>query len=130
LSEMVYHYKSFLNFKHLPNIHFFHFSELKRDLLGQMQRLAGVLNIEIDADLLEQLVIAAGFESMKDKASQYVPASGMQVWKSETKFFNRGDAYHRSELKQKDLEIYDKAISQLIGRKDIEWLEHGPTITK
>ena len=93
-----------------------------------MQRLAGVLNIEIDADLLEQLVIAAGFESMKDKASQYVPASGMQVWKSEKQFFNRGDAYLRSELKQEDLEIYDKAISQLIGKDDIEWLEQGLTI--
>ena len=125
LSEMVHHYKSFLNFKHLPNIHFFHFSELKRDLLGQLQRLAGVLNIEIEADLFERFVIAAGFESMKDKASQYVPASGMQVWKSETKFFNRGDAYNRSELKQKDLKIYDKAISKLIGKDDIDWLEHG-----
>ena len=125
LSEMVHHYRSFIKFKHLPNVHFFHFSDLRRDLLGQLQRLAGVLTIEIEADLLEQLVIAASFEFMKDNASQYVPASGMQVWKSETQFFNRGDAYHRSELKQKDLEIYNKAISQLIGKNNIEWLEQG-----
>ena len=70
LSEMVHHYKSFLDFKHLPNIHFFHFSELKRDLLGQMQRLAGVLNIEIDADLLEQLALAAGFETVAGNDTQ------------------------------------------------------------
>ena len=30
LSELVHHYCSFLRFKHLPNIHFFHFSDFKR----------------------------------------------------------------------------------------------------
>ena len=125
LSEMVHHYSSFLRFKHLPNIHFFHFSDLKRDLKGQMQRLADILKIEIEPGLLEQLVSSADFESMKDNASQYVPASGMQVWKSETRFFNRGDTYELSELTYQDIEVYNKAMSQLIDKESIDWLESG-----
>ena len=39
LSELVHHYCSFLRFKHLPNIHFFHFSDFKRDLVALIKSL-------------------------------------------------------------------------------------------
>ncbi|MBC10154.1 MAG: hypothetical protein CMQ39_08330 [Gammaproteobacteria bacterium] len=125
LSEMVHHYNSFQRFKHLPNIHFFHFSDFKQDLLGQMQRLAGIFDIEIEMDLMARLSISAHFSSMRENASQFVPASGMQVWKSEKRFFNRGDKYQLTDLSPADLEIYNNSISQSLEQEQIEWLETG-----
>ena len=127
LSEMVHHYRSFLRFKDLPNIHFFHFSDFKRDLAGQMQRMADILKIEVEQSLMARLAESADFDSMKDNASQYVPASGMQVWKSETKFFNWGDTYKLSELTDQDIMLYKKSISELIDNDKIQWLESGNT---
>ena len=125
LSEIMHHYCSFLRFKHLPNIHFFHFSDLKRDLVGQMKRMADILKIEIEPELIARLAASADFDSMRNNASQYVPASGMQVWKSETQFFNRGDTYKLSELSDQDIELYSKTIAQLIDKDNIDWLESG-----
>ena len=51
----------------------------------------------------------------------------MQVWKSETQFFNRGDTYKYSELTDQDIELYNKLIAQLIDKDNIEWLESGYT---
>ena len=125
LSEIMHHYCSLLRFKHLPNIHFFHFSDFKRDLVGQMKRMADILKIEIESELIARLAASADFDSMRNNASQYVPASGMQVWKSETQFFNRGDTYKLSELSDQDIELYSKTIVQSIDKDNIEWLESG-----
>ncbi len=50
------HAKTFWDFRHLPNLHFFHYSDLKADLSGQMRRIAELLNIEVDEALWPQLI--------------------------------------------------------------------------
>ena len=89
--------------------------------------MADILRIEVEKSLLARLAESADFDSMKDNASQYVPASGMQVWKSETKFFNCGDTYKLSDLTDQDIKLYKKSISQLIDHDKIQWLESGDT---
>ena len=89
--------------------------------------MADILKIEIESELIERLAASADFNFMRNNASQYVPASGMQVWKSETQFFNRGDTYKYSELTDQDIELYNKLIAQLIDKDNIEWLESGYT---
>ena len=74
LSEMVYHYKSFLNFKHLPNIHFFHFSDFKRDLAGQMQRMAEILKIEVE----QKSKIALSKEVKRDSSLRRITHPGRE----------------------------------------------------
>lgn len=125
LESIVHHYKTFTAFANLPNIHMIHYADMKRDLSAEMARIAGVLGIIVPDPLLDQLVEAAGFANMKKKASQFAPGVGMDIWKDEAKFFNKGASQWRDVLGEDDLALYDKRISELLGEDDIAWLENG-----
>ena len=40
--------RTWWEFRHLPNVLFMHFANLKRDMSGQMRRIAAFLDIPID----------------------------------------------------------------------------------
>ena len=130
LAELVHHYRSFRKFSDLANVHFFHYSELKVDLNGQMQRLAQILDVSIESELMSSLVEAAEFESMKKKAEQYVPASGMEIWKDEGRFFHKGTSGQWLELSEEDLEFYYRCMGELVVSEDLAWLQGGTGLDK
>jgi aryl sulfotransferase len=84
------HGKSFWDYRHLPNIHFFHYADLQADLEGEMRRLAGLLEIEVDEARWPALVEAATFESMKRNADQLAPEVNNSAWLSNARFFHKG----------------------------------------
>lgn len=126
LESIVHHYKTFKAYSHLPNIHLFHYGDMKRDLRAQMAWMAGALRIDVPDPLLDQLVEAAGFANMKKNASQFAPGAGMDIWKDEGKFFNKGaTSQWRDVLSEEDLATYDKRIRELLSEDDVAWLENG-----
>ena len=42
------HAATFWRFRHLPNVHLFHYQDLQQDLVGSMRGMARVLEIDID----------------------------------------------------------------------------------
>jgi aryl sulfotransferase len=59
--------------RHLPNVLFLHFADLKRDLPGQMWRVAAFLEIELDKMAFDAAVRHCGFDYMKAHAVKHAP---------------------------------------------------------
>ncbi|MCZ6502480.1 MAG: sulfotransferase domain-containing protein [Gammaproteobacteria bacterium] len=120
------HGKSFWEFRHVPNIHFFHYSDLKADLSGQMHRIAELLDIKVDEALWPQLVEAAGFQSMKRNADLLAPEVDNAAWHSNSQFFHKGTTGQWTNvLSKENLEMYDRIKVDRMGPALTEWMEQG-----
>jgi aryl sulfotransferase len=126
LANLVHHFKTYRSFAHLPNIHLMHYSDMQRDLQGEMERCATILDIDVAKDSLEAMSATASFENMKRKAGQFVPGAGENRWKDEAQFFNKGtNGQWQADLSPNDLAIYDTRIREMLSEADMGWLENG-----
>ena len=82
--------RSWWAIRDLPNVLFVHFAELKKDLPGQMKRIAEFLDVSIDESRWPTLAEHCSFEYMKAHAAMSAPLGGM-LWDggAET-FINKG----------------------------------------
>jgi len=120
------HGRTFWDFRALPNIHFFHYADLKEDLAGEMHRLAGLLDIEVDDALWPELIEAAGFESMKRNADLLAPESDNGAWLSNAQFFHKGTSGQWTEaLSEENLALYEAVKLDRMGPGLTEWMEQG-----
>jgi aryl sulfotransferase len=65
--------------RHLPNVMLLHFSELKADMPGQIRRIAGFLDIEVDEARWPAILEHCSFDYMKRHAELSAPLGG-QLW--------------------------------------------------
>jgi hypothetical protein len=125
-SEILYHVQSFWRFRHRPNIHLFHYSDLKADLDGEMRRMADALGIRVASERWPEFVKAASFESMKARADTLAPEVDKGVWQDTARFFNKGSNGQWSEfLSDAELALYREAMSERLEPELAEWLEKG-----
>ena len=110
----------------LPNILFVHFNDLKRDMPGEMRRIAQFLHIPIDearwADILEY----CSFDWMKKNASKSVPLGGA-FWDGGAEvFINKGVNGRWADTLSADAsaEYEARAVSEL-GPECARWLASG-----
>lgn len=120
------HADTYWKFSHLPNIHFLHYTDLKRDLDGQMRQLANLLEIEISEEKWPALVNAATFDSMKENADATAPDADKGVWINNGQFFHRGENEQwRGVLSDESLALYDNLTRERYDSDLIDWLEQG-----
>ena len=91
LAYAAHHLKGYLAYNHLPNIHVFHYADLKRDLLAGMGQVAEALGIEVEPSQLATLAQAASFSNMKKKADQFAPGANRDFWHDTGRFFHKGE---------------------------------------
>lgn len=126
LEAAVAHYDSYWNYRHLPNIHFFHYADLKRDLRGEMGRVARALEIEIDEDLLSRLAEAASFENMKSKATQFIPGAKRDAWHDPVRFLHKGTSGQwKDVLTPETLAAFETKLAELLPPDRAKWLKQG-----
>jgi aryl sulfotransferase len=124
--SVFYHTLSFWKYRHLPNIHLLHYGDMKADLEGEMRRLASHLGIEVEESRWPELVAAATFESMKQRAGDLAPLAEKQGWKDDSRFFNKGQTGQwRGLLKPESLALYDKIVRERYPADMAEWLHQG-----
>ena len=68
--------KSWWDIRNLPNLMLVHFNDLKKDLAGNMRKIASFLEIEVDESLFPSMVEHSTFTYMKTKG----PWSGAPGW--------------------------------------------------
>ena len=120
------HALTFWPYRHLSNIHFFHYDDLQRNLDEQMRRVARILEVEVDEAIWPELVEAATFESMKARADELAPDASEGAWKSNASFFNRGSSGQwRGRLSAENLMRYDEVIAERLPHDLAEFLEAG-----
>jgi len=123
LDGAVHFLKTYWEFRELPNVHLFHYSEMKRDLKGNIARMADAIEIEVSDALLDDMTAAATFESMKKNAEQFAPLSGTGLWKQEAGFFASGtNSQWKGVLTDSDLKQFDAEIGKLLNPEQLAWL--------
>jgi aryl sulfotransferase len=127
LASTMHHFATFWEMREQPNVVLVHYADLRRDLAGEMRRIAQRLEIDLDEDRLPALVGAAGFDRMRERADEVVPDSTQSLWKSNRAFFHSGrNGQWRELLDEAGRRRYAERVSRLAPADLIEWAHHEP----
>jgi aryl sulfotransferase len=120
-----YQVESFWKHRDVPNVLMLHYADMKRDLEGEMRRIAAFLGIEHDDAIWPELVRMATFDSMKEEAKSRSDAMAMIFEGGSDRFFFKGtNGRWRDVLTTDDLGLYETAASKLDPELR-DWLENG-----
>ena len=113
----------------LPNVLFVHFANLKRDMPGEMRRIAEFLDVAIDEDRWEETIEYCSFDWMKQNASKSVPLGGA-FWDAGAQvFINKGTNGRWTEtLTQDEVAEYETRAVEELGPEAAHWLATGEKI--
>jgi aryl sulfotransferase len=109
------------------NVGLFRFLDYRRDLVGEMERLAQLCGLELDRDRLGELAPEAGIERMRDRADEIVPGlAKSEHWKSPAGFFRSGSAGEWVErTDEADRARYDERVAELVPDDLARWVHDG-----
>ena len=126
LVGMINHLRTFWDSRDEDNVALFHYADMKADLDGEMRRLASVLNIDVDEARWDELVTAATFERMKDRAEELAPQVTHGFWNETSRFFNRGSSGQwQSFFDDDDVARYEARVHELAAPDFVEWVHAG-----
>jgi aryl sulfotransferase len=110
----------------LPNVLMVHFADLKRDLEGEMRRIAGFLDCDIPEDRWPQILDHCTFDWMKAHAENVAPLGGAIFEGGAGKFINKGtNGRWREVLTAEDVAAYERRALAELGPECARWLAEG-----
>jgi aryl sulfotransferase len=112
--------------RNVPNVRLIHFANLKRDLPGEIRRIAAFLEIPIDESKWDAIVEHCTFDWMKANGPRLMPNAG-NVWEGgATTFINRGTNGRWSEvLSPAEVAEYEARAVKELGPDCARWLATG-----
>jgi aryl sulfotransferase len=112
--------------RELPNLLLVHFNDLKRDMPGQMRRIADFLEIPIDAARWPAVLEYCSFDWMKRNATKSVPLGGA-FWDAGAEvFINKGvNGRWTDTLTAADSAEYESRAIRELGDDCARWLAGG-----
>jgi aryl sulfotransferase len=120
------HIQSWWAIQHLPNVMLLHFSNLKKDMPGEIQRIATFLDIVIDKAKWDAILEHCSFDYMKSHASQSVPFGGAIFEGGAEAFLHKGvNGRWKDLLSLEDIERYEQAAREKLGVDCARWLSTG-----
>ncbi len=124
--SVFHHLDTWWQYRHLPNLLFVHYNQLKADLAGQIRRIGEFLDIEVSAEKLPIIVERCGFDYMKKNADAIV-ALAAEVFEGGGKsFINKGtNGRWRGVLTDDELAAYDAAVAERLTPDAAHWLATG-----
>ena len=126
LQGVVAHQATFWERRHEPNVHLFHYGDLKADLPGQVRRLGDALGVPLGDARVAEIADAATFERMRERAEELAPNAEAKLWKETSGFFHRGTSGQwRDVLDDAELARYDQFVAGLEPQPLVRWLHTG-----
>ena len=118
--------RSWWAIRDLPNVMMIHFTDLKRDMPGEMRKIAAFLDIEIDETRWDTIVEYCTFDWMKANATKSVPLGGA-FWDAGAEvFINKGvNGRWKDTLTAEDNTRYDAMARSELGDACAQWLQTG-----
>ncbi len=118
--------RSWWEIRALPNVMLVHFESLRRDMPGEMRRLAAFLEIPIDESRWDQILEYCSFDWMKKNATKSVPLGGA-FWDAGAQvFINKGvNGRWRDTLSLAESAEYEARSVTELGRECAHWLATG-----
>ncbi len=125
------HAKSYWEFRHLPNLLFVHYNDLKSNLEGEIRRIAGWLGISHPDRAYAEIANAVHFDSVKKNPERIVGdispifAGGAQT------FVHKGtNGRWKDVLSQAELAQYRAALARTVTPDCARWLEQGGPVSR
>lgn len=117
---------SWWNIRNLPNVKLIHFANLKKDMPGEMRKLAAFLEIPIDESKWDAIVEHCTFDYMKEHADLTAPLGGA-VWEGGGKtFINKGtNGRWKDTLTPEDVARYEEVALEQLGPECAHWVATG-----
>lgn len=127
LRSLLQHFESFHRWTHLPNVHLFHYADLKRDPVAQTERYARLAGLPVDRALAERIAAAAGFDRMKETATRHSRPADETVWVNDGNFFVEATSNKwEGRLAADEIAAYDRTLAALLPDAGARhWLENG-----
>jgi aryl sulfotransferase len=123
LASTMHHLATFWEVREQPNIILVHYADLQRDLEGEMRRIAQRLGIDISERDFPDLVAAARFDAMRERADEIAPDATEGILKSNRAFFHSGgNGQWRELLDETGHRRYAERVAQLAPPDLIEWV--------
>jgi len=110
----------------LPNVMLLHFAQLKKDMPGEIRRIARFLDIEIDETRWPQIVEHCSFDYMKKHGEKSAPLGGA-LWEGGAEsFLHKGtNSRWKDVLTAEDCRRYEILAQEKLGATCAEWLATG-----
>ncbi len=122
----LHHTQTWWNYRHLPNILFVHYNDLKSDLTAEIRRVADFLAISVTDDALPPVLEAVSLDAIRAK-EQRVNAGWQEVFKEgvNTFFYKGTNGRWKDVLSTEELALYDEKAAQVLTPGCRAWLEQG-----
>ncbi|MGE0699100.1 MAG: sulfotransferase domain-containing protein [Hyphomicrobiaceae bacterium] len=121
--------RSWWAIRDLPNVMLVHFDDMKRDLEGEMRRIAEFLEIEVDPVRWPDMVRHCTFDWMKAHASTVAPLGGVFWDGGAERFIYKGtNGRWRDVLTKADCDLYERTAREQLGEACAAWLAGGGRI--
>lgn len=118
--------RSWWAIRDLPNVKLLHFNDLKRDLAGEMRKIAAFLDAPIDETRWPGIVERCTFDFMKAHAAQAAPLGGIFWDGGAETFINKGtNGRWRDLLTDEDNRLYETRAVDELGADCAHWLATG-----
>lgn len=126
LASLLYHYRSFKQWSHLPNVHFFHYADLTRDPAYAIRRYAGAMGLSPSDALIDEITAATAFTSMKNVTQKTQGTSGAGAFKDMAGFFHSASSNKWvGRLSDAEVEAYNTKFAEIARPSEVAWLENG-----
>ena len=118
--------RSWWALRSLPNVLMLHFEDLKRDMPGEIRRIARFLEISIDESAWPSILEHCSFDYMKAHATKSVPLGGAFWDGGAQTFVHKGtNGRWRDTLTRDDSAHYEAQALEELGTECARWLAHG-----
>ena len=123
--------QSWWNYRHLPNILFMNYADMKKDIKASIARIANFLDIDVDSDRIKDVEKNISMTAMRKAAKTYVPDNGGASWQGGAKtFINKGiNGRWKEILSPDELTLYDLACDKVLSPDCRDWLENGREVS-
>lgn len=113
-------------YRHLPNLLMLHFSALRKDMPGEIRKIADFLEIPIDEKQWNSILEHCSFDYMKAHAEESAPMGGA-LWEGGAKtFINKGtNGRWKDMLIEADSTRYESLALEKLGPECAHWLATG-----
>lgn len=126
LHSIVYHYKSFKDWEHLGNIHFFHYADMVADLPGTVGRMARILGMDDQCRLIDEIADGTSFAKLKKSAAKGDKNAEKPDFYLGAKFFDSGTSNKwEGRLSSDQLAAFDARMRELLPEDQVAWLLWG-----